>query len=555
MKTARRVFSLLLVLAMVFALVACGGGSSEESTDTEGKGGSSVNTKTQGSNKGTNDDGDDTGDDTDAGDVSGGETSSSDTGIQTPTTITDVTQGGTEITITGPEVIIWEPEEPFNPSDFAGKDYVVIQHEAIEDPFKYSQDSYQGALVADRLGEVQNKFGCSISFAQVGYQNFATEVQGLMFAEDGGDMVFSSNNAQLRKTLGTGPDSIMTNLLDVDDIINFWDANKWGNITARETMMAGGTFFGVSPALWVDATPLPFYQLVYNKDLLSKFNLADPQEYWEQTAWDRDTMLDMITSSYDDSTGVAIWGMTADQGHMVRATALTTGVNLVEVEKIHGNGDVDWSLGLMSADVVEALQWLKNNQTAYAKYFNNGASTWKTWDAHTPFMSGQSVFCLTRPLDLFGSIVSAEGIGEFGLITWAGADPNVLTGYYENCYSIAIPTFAKDAKQTAYLMHDLFKGLGDIESYSDIVEYYRNTYFETDIDVICLFREGARLQYSYWPNGVDGIWAGITGSFATTSSIKTLLEKVEHTVDTEIETYMIPNLVQLEIFRQNGIID
>ena len=66
----------------------------------------------------------------------------------------------------------------------------------------------------------------------------------------------------------------MQDLLAVDDIINFWNAEKWGTIPAREAMMAGGTFYGVAPALWVDCTPLPYYQIVYNKTLVENAGLT-----------------------------------------------------------------------------------------------------------------------------------------------------------------------------------------------------------------------------------------------------------------------------------------
>lgn len=548
MKTARRVFSLLLVLAMVFALVACGGSS--ETTDTDS--GSKKTTSNAKPNSGSQAGNEDT-ENTDGTDVSqdtgSGEGPTSTSTITTPVTGTQDLTTNTEMTED-----TFEPAD-HNADDFADKIYTIIQHESIDTPFKYSQDSALGSQVADRIVEVQSKYGCELVFSQIAYgSNFATEMQGLQFADDGGDMVFSSNNAQLRKTLGIGEDSLMVDLLTVDDIINFWDFNKWGNITARETMMSGGKFFGVSPALWIEATPLPFFQVAYNKDLVESFGITDPQEFWENEEWDRDNMMDLISSCYDDTTGMAIWGMTADLGNMIRGTALTTGATVVEIGKIYANGDVDWSLGLMSKDVEEALQWLKNNLSVYAKYFNNGKETWTKWQEDDAFIAGQSVFCLTRPLDIFGEGCISSEVPNFGLITWAGADANTMTGYYENCYSIAIPTFAQSAQQTAYLMYDLFKGLGEIKTYGDVIQHYRDTYFTSDIDVICLFREGARLQYSYWPNGIDNIWASITSSFSTTASIAALLEKVEHTVDTEIETYMIPNTVQLEIYRQNGLI-
>jgi len=513
MKTARRLLALLLVAMMVFALVACSG-SEDVNTTTDTEGGKTPTT---------------------------GETG-------TPGKPGDPTTGSTSID-SGDD---WEQDPAPTLEDFNGKTYIVIQHGPKEEPFGYTQDSLMGAHVADRIVEVQNKYGCTLDFSQVAYNNdFASNIQGLMYAEDGGDMVFSYNNAQLRKALGTGGDeSAMQDLLAIDNIINFWNFDKWGNITSRETMMAGGTFYGVTPALWVDCTPLPYYQMVYNKTLAEQFGITDPQELWEKEEWDRDNMLDLITECYDDAGGVTVWGISATLNHMVRGTALTAGIDFVEIENINADGTVDWTLGLVNPDVTEALQWLKNTLKANGKYFNNGKGDWTTWDTQTPFIAEQCVFCLTRPSTIFGSIVTS--VDSFGIITWAGADANTLTGYYENCYSIAIPVFAKDVYQSGYLIYDLFEGLDGVETYEDVIKFYRETYFDSDIDVECLVREGASLQYSYWPNGLDSLYSSITTGFESASSIKNLIEKNEHLVDTEINTHLIPNVVKLEQYRQNG---
>ena len=94
--------------------------------------------------------------------------------------------------------------------------------------------------------------------------------------------------------------------------------------------------------------------------------------------------------------------------------------------------------------------------------------------------------------------------------------------------------------------------MNGIETYEDVIAYYRETYFDSDIDVECLVREGATLQYSYWPNGVDSVIGAIASGFESASSIQTLLEKNEHLVDTEIEIHLVPNVVKLEQYRQNG---
>lgn len=505
MKTAKRILSLLLALMMVFALVACGG------------------------------DGDDTAKKPDQGNNPSGPSGSEGNGgiIEDPN---------------------WKQKPISDMSVFKDKTYKVIQHSAEETPFGYGQDSAMGTKVADRLTEVQAKYGCVIEFVQVDYANFASDLPALMYTANAGDIVFSNNNAQLRKTLGTGGDtSYMQDILAYDDILNFWNADRWGNITSRETMMAGGTFYGITPALWVDCTPLPYYQLVYNKDLIDSFGTDNPQELWEQEAWDREAMLDIITSCYDDSTGDAIWGMTACQNHMVRATALTTGISLIDIKEVNVDGTVEWSIGLANNDVIEALTWLKNSVNSNRRYFNNGAYDLSSpWTAHPPFIAGQTTFCLTRPLQLFGDIVTQ--CENFGLITWAGYEANVLSGYYENCYSVAIPVFAQSGEQSAYLIYDLFAGLSGEETLEDVMDYYRTNYFESDVDMTCLVRDGATFQYSYWPNGVDDIWPNVAYNLFSASSVSALIEKYEHSVDTAIEENVIPNQVKLEQYREAGYI-
>ena len=530
----KRILSLVLVLLMLFALAACGGDAPAETDQAVSSQNSLKDSETASSDPDT--------EETDAFSDSvnsGTDSEPGTTGTTTTTTIVDV----------GPSDFV--PPEP-DYAVFSGKEYGVIQHEEIENPFAYGQDSNYGAIVADRIAEVQSKYGCTLYFNQIAYSDqFATELQGLMFAESGGDLIFSTNNAQLRKAVGTGPaDSVLVDLLSVDEIINFWDFNKWGNVASRETMMGGGVFYGVTPALWYNCTPLPYYNLVYSRDLLDQLSLEDPQELWEQDAWDRDAMLDLITSCYDDSGAAPVWGLTASMMHMTRAAYLSSGVSSVEIGMIHANGDVDWVHGMGEADAVEALQWLKNSIATNAKYFNNGKSDWKNWDSHVPFLDGQCLMTLTAPSVVLNNISVSHD--NFGLITWAGVDANMMTGYYENCRSVSIPVFAQDAKQSAYLMYDLFEGLDGIETYSDVVRHYRDTYFATDLDVQFLLMDGAKLNYSYWPNGGDEALKNVAGGLLTASSVRTLVDRMIPLDTATVETYILPNTVQLEIYRQNG---
>ncbi len=497
MKIARRSLSLLLALLMVFALAACAGG-----------GGTS-----------------------DVGGSSGGGSGSGSGG----------SSGGFVM-----------PDRPVDETE--GKTYIIIQHSDAVNPFGYGQDTQMGGVVSDRLDEVKELYGCEIEFSPIPYSNeFATQLKALEFGEGGGDLVFVDKNAKLRMTLGTGEDSLMTDLLTVDHIINFWDSNKWGTLTARESMMAGGKFFGVTPALWVDCTPLPYYQVVYNKEIVEAAGATDPQESWENNEWDRDAMVDVIKKTTDPAAGV--WGMTATTYHMLRATFLSTGKQLVNVDKINADGSVEWTHGLKAPEAQEAITWLKNTLTANGKCFNNGKADWTTWETHLPFNESLCAMAMTRPQDLLNS-VAIDGPSTFGVITWAGDEANNLTGYYEQVYSVAIPTFAQSAEHSAFLMADLFEGLEGVEDYEDVLDYYREKYFNSDIDLECMVRDGATIQYFYHPNdSIDVIWDAMGKELLRSSSVSSLIGKYVDTKREAMNTHIIPNKVALDNWAKEGKFD
>ncbi len=505
MKLAKRLLSVALALLMVFALVACAGDPA--GTDTNTKVEQTGNTDNPGTDS----------------------TGNTDTGPQPPDFVL--------------------PDRPTDETN--GQNYIIIQHADIANPFGYSQDSVMGLQVADRLAEVQDLYGCTLEFYQIAYnEQFASQLQALQFADDGGDLIFSDNNAMLRRALGLGGDESMCyDLLKFDHILNFWDMNKWGNITARECMMAGGTFYGVSPALWVDCTPLPYYTMVYNKDLVTLYGATDPQESWEAENWDTFAMVDVIKKTTNEADG--IFGIAAQFGHMQAATRYSTGVELYTVTNIAADGTVEWKDNLNDPQILSAYQWLKNTVAANRKCFNKGARDWHSdsWQAHVPFNDGLCAMALTRPSTLFASVV-LDGPENFGIITWAGETPNILAGYYENVYAVAIPIFAKNADHSAFLAYDLFEGLGDIETYEDVLAYYRETYFSSDLDITCLVREGAKLSYSYWPNFFAAD-ADLMASGTIAVSVGKAIEKNREPVSTHI----MPNKASIEAWRQQGKLD
>lgn len=539
MKIARRLLSLLLALVMVLALVACGGGG--DTTDT---GGTSTGPQSSGSqNSGSQNSG------------------SQDAGNQNSNPGTTDSVVNSESDVTSDIVAGFEmPDRPVDETE--GKEYIIIQHEDKVNPFGFAQDSSLGLEAQARVDEIQDLYGCTISFEQIEYSvAFASAMQAMMYGGAYGDIIFAYKNAYLRQCLGTGgSDSTMQDLLALDYIINFWNAEKWGDITARESMMAGGNFYGVSPALWPECNPMPYYTVAYNKTIVENAGVTDPQEYWEDMAWDRDAMMEVIIGTTDESSG--IWGMTAGNDHMIRATFFSVGNQRIFVDKVNEDGTVKWSNGLLTSEALEAFEWLRTNLTNYAKCFNGGDyGAYRNFSAKTPFINGQSAMCVTRPVCLFDDIVTT--MDNFGLITWAGAEPNNLTGYYEQVYSIAIPLFAQDIEHSAFLIADLFEGLGtvgaganerQIETGEDIIEYYQEQYFDNEIDVECLLRPDAKLQYSYWPNDdLDLIYRSMAGDLFSMSSISAMIEKHHRMIDDAVETHMVPNQVKLDELKNAGV--
>ena len=516
MKTAKRLLSVLLALVMVAAMVACSGGS-DGNTDT--------NTNSVGGTDGGTDNG------TDGGTVGG----------------TD--DGGTEL----PPIFV---QKEYNIDDFSGNEYIILQHSPEDTVFGYTEDSFMGSHVMARIEEVEAKFDCTLVFKFIAYggAEFVTNFQNLENTGVGGDIIFSNNNASVRRVIGTGgEESLLVDLFALDDILNFWDTNKWGNITTRETMMAGSAFYGLTPALWVDCAPLPAYQMVYSRDVLAAFGATDPQEYWENEEWDREAMLSVITSVYDDTGADLIYGMNSNIGNMVRATFLSTGISPIVVESINADESVNWSYGLLTDDCLEAMTWFKNAYNNNKKYFNYGTVEGGGWsEFHLPLMEDRAAFCMTRGGEVVNYVV--KDLTNFGLTCWAGIDANTLSGYYENCYSVGIPVFAQDFECSAFLMYDLFEGLNGIETYEDVIQFYRDNYFETDLDVQMLVRQGASLQYSYWPNGGDKLFSFST-KLPGSASISSIIESACNEAKATAENYILPNMVELEKYKQAGYFD
>jgi len=295
--------------------------------------------------------------------------------------------------------------------------------------------------------------------------------------------------------------------------------------------------------LWTDFTPLPDYQFLYNKEYLQVAGLPDFQEYWEQKKWDREIMLNAITSIESDPGNY--WSLNAEIGHVVSSTFLSTGAPLVLIEKVNADKTVEWSYGVQSVDAEEAFTWLKSALTRYEKHFMlNGTSYGPPYQT---FSEGACMTALVERRFLLNYVIP-NGPKDFGIITWAGREPNFLPGYLTEVSTVSIPTFAQNQEHSAFLMYDLFEGLGDVKTKNDVIAYYQETYSLSETDVLCLFRSEEHLQFYYYGKGLNNI----AQNFDSVSSVRDLIQQNVSIDEETFEAYAIPNAIAIEAYRQSG---
>ncbi len=445
-------------------------------------------------------------------------------------------------------------KRPTNPTvDYPltyGRDFVFLLQGDPESPFGVSAKDPRSKDVAERIEEVRKAYFCTFELQQVpdAGPDFLANMQARQFASNSGDLLFA-DVPSIRSIIGVGGDSsLLVDLTYADDELNFWNTGKWGSIAARSSMMAGGRFYGLIPNLWPTHSAVTSDVLVYNRQVLSAFNVPDPLEYWENNAWDREVMLRSFTSVLNEEKEV--YGICSSSERMVRATVLASGVPFAKIDRLNQDETVEWSFGVTSAQTVEALEWLQNSMKTHAKYFNCG-KTDVTFDRADALANGNAAFSLLS----FPTILSqvATNMEDFGMVLWAGKKANT---YYEShedtLFGVAIPVFTQDAALSACLIYDLFKGFDDVNDREDLLTYYRNTYFGKNSGVEILFLTRGTKTHYYPMAGGDVILDEICTGLLEAESVETLVKNAAEHQKELFELHDLSNLAALDRYRQSG---
>ena len=226
-------------------------------------------------------------------------------------------------------------------------------------------------------------------------------------------------------------------------------------------------------------------------------------------------------------------------------------MDLAVVDSINPNQTMNWHCGLQDPKGIEALQWFATNYANNRKYFNGGRS-WADLNEGAAFL-----LLLKTPT---ATSLLKEQPGTYGLTCWAGKEANFLSSYYESCFCVSIPLFAEDIEASAYLMAELFEGFDGMRKYEDVLARYRETYGFSETELEFFFGKEDSLQYSYWPNGLGEIWKDLDGKFnaflpaeGNQPALEPVLAQTLKSYTSAIETYVLPNVVSLELYKESGL--
>ena len=460
------------------------------------------------------------------------------------------------LTVTDP---IIDPPISRRPKEMMGQEYIILQTRNREFPFEYPIASREAEFARNRIEEVRRLYNSEILLEQIPEDGIAEELQRRTFTDSRGDILFCTDNSLLRGVVNADPEkSLLVDLLPLDNQLNLFDKEKWGGAAALESMMAGGHFYGVTPALWFGCAPKPVSVLLYDKDLLHEYDVPDLPEYLEKDQWDRDVMLTTITNVYSDSAEKPVWGITAPLTRMIRSTLLAVGADDVRIGKINGDGTAEWEYGPASDDGEEALTWLRKTLKQYKRSFNHGADDWEEDNVLNPFLQKRCGVCLTS-CDAVPELAAARN-KNFGLMPWAGKQSGFYDQDYDNCCSVSIPVCAQNPEWSALLMWDLFEAPGsmgptEIRNRNQLFEYYRTTYFSNDFEAQLYLPEKPSGHYSYAPEGGIAGWETIRAGILSDVPIRSLIDRCKADAADVIETYVLPNRTALASYRQAGLSD
>jgi hypothetical protein len=394
-----------------------------------------------------------------------------------------VTENGEEVT----------PEEEVPAVDMNGFVSKIIQHDVVEKPFYFIQDSTYSDLLNDRISEIETRFNCDIQFEYQEPGGLKNYIQSNMAGGmNVGEMIYmGASNDQFNFSVA----GYLYPLTELNEIIDYQDASKYGPANLQECCMYQGVPYGVIPVKWPTKAQAGNVGVVFmiNEEMVKKYNLTDPRDLYEQNKWDY-AALEELTPSFNIVEGDKdIKTFYANKRSFIEGLMSSVGMKMVTKDD---TGKV--IAGFNTQNVIDVLNWGHK----YLNDFSQNINLITTWTAHESLIAGDCTMALyeTNQIPTIAKDMKDFGIVPFPISPYI--DKSQQTFYTGTFDTLSIFANAENPEYDAYIIDSLFEPFAGYETEEDMIKLYDSTMFfdKRDIDLYMNFHKKI-IYYYHSQNG------------------------------------------------------
>lgn len=286
----------------------------------------------------------------------------------TPTPSTDeATPVPTETPVTEPDpVTVFAPHEKYAPIDMGGRTFVFSSNwdnipANTTDPLPENL-SMEQRLVMENMLRVEEKYNMKYQYINTPYDLVQEKLTSSVLAGDPfADFVY----------LSTGQIVVAAKGNEIYDIKEIAPPNA--DIYNEQIVDQLGTVLGVDYSIRGINVPYGGAFMVYNKDIISKLGVGDPQQLYANGSWTWDKFMEIAIAATDDTDGDGVidqWGYAGAPLHFAHQwVGSNDGWLFNDIDKTSGIGD---------PKTLEALDFINRiyNVEKVAYVYNNDINDW-----------------------------------------------------------------------------------------------------------------------------------------------------------------------------------
>lgn len=410
---------------------------------------------------------------------------------------------------------------------FGGEHIVTRGFGGADSTCGYLENTEFYDLALKRLSDVEKKLDISIDITT------ATDFQSLILSGTFfADAIMNSSFGMV------GP--VRAGLfVDLSDVIDVTDTEKYGNPTQILSSCWTGGQYGVIPVSWPEAIYNTInFLLAVNENLAGKMALADPRDYAEQGKWTWDTFESYIKEATQNTGDKTVYGISIHSPHFAEMYCRSAGENLYYMDE-NGNVCVGW---YRSTDAVSALikaQNFRYGDCEYCFYPSDNVT-----EASEAFINGDAVISTVGGGVLLGKESSIMFLmDEIGFVQYP-----YLSSKEESLYSVHegmdgmtyIPVNTNDIDATGAFLSAVFEPLDGYETRDAVRDYLNRNLFFDDRDTTLFLSMIDRSYYTFFIDGARALEERVIGYEQEPQDAFQTLEALRNKYDIILEKNMIP---------------